>query len=461
MIGRITYQSDQDRDSRTHLPHLQSPMHIRAIKVNNLHGGLNLAVEFPSDINLMVGINGAGKTSILNCIEVLLRPDLRRLATLEYEEIELTFELKGKPHTLTAVKTRKHVTLSIEAEGLDMRPIRIDLNSRIDPEDEEAAAYYSNLSPEPHEVPLWDFLSGLPRPIVISLDRTISAETKGGSFFEAPRARGAVVRRAQSSSPLSYVEAATSSAYAFYRRRAIAADEELKAEIVMSALQEPDFLSHQGLTRPLDQEELAHLEGRVIGYLSKTVKSEDVERQVKAFFKTTASLARVPGHPERDLLLDIVGSRYRQIESLAQAFNKYEQKITAAFRKLSIYLSEVNNFFRDSGKELLFDESTGKLYFSFVRNGERLTKKKGIDHLSSGERQILILFTFLAFAPNRSTTFIIDEPELSLHPKWQHEFLDAFLKLKPQNAQVLIATHSPEIVGRYRSACVPLRRHGV
>jgi len=435
-------------------------MILKSLSIKNLHGALTLDVEFRPDVTLLVGINGSGKTSVLNCIEVLMRPDMQRLATLEYERLELKFELTGRVYKIIAEKSKTRVSVSIEGAENQLQPITIDLIPHIDPEDDEATELYARLGPEKHERPMWDFLKALPHPIVITLDRTIAAEADDSMFFEAGRPNTA--RRARMKSPLIYVQEVTSSGYAAYRRRAIAADDELKAEIVMSALQEPDFLSSGRSTKPLTTSELARLEDRVVTYLSKTVKAGDVEHQVRAFFQSSSRLASRRDHAklQQDLLLDMVGSRYRQIESLAKAFNNYEKKNSAAFRKLGDYLETVNCFFSDSNKELFFDESTGRLVFSFLIGGKKIDAKRGIKHLSSGERQVLILFTFLAFASASSTLFIVDEPELSLHPKWQHEFMDAFLKLKPERAQVLLATHSPEIVGRHKAACVSLRARG-
>jgi predicted ATP-dependent endonuclease of OLD family len=432
-------------------------MQLTSLSIRKLHGALTLDVAFRRDVTLLVGINGSGKTSVLNCIEILLRPDMRRLATLEYERLALSFVADTKAFTVIADKSKKRVTLSLKGSSEVVQPITIDLLQHIDPEDDEATEHYAQLGPEKHERPMWDFLKALPRPIVITLDRTIAAETDDSVFFE--QTRNGIVRRSRTRSPLSYVQEVTSASYASYRKRAIAADDELKAEIVMSALQEPDFLTSGRSSKPLTAMELARLQEKVVSYLSKTVKAGDVAQQVRAFFQSSSRLAssrRTQAKLQQDLLLDIVGSRYRQIESLAKAFNNYEKKNAAAFSKLADYLDTVNRFLHDSNKELFFEESTGRLVFSFLSDGVRLDAKRGIKHLSSGERQVLILFTFLAFASAASTLFIVDEPELSLHPKWQHEFMDAFLRLKPEGAQLLLATHSPEIVGKHKSSCVAL-----
>lgn len=441
-------------------------MYLMSLSIKKLHGALTMDVDFRSDVTLLVGINGSGKTSVLNCIEILLRPDLRRLATLVYERLALTFQKDGKTLTIVASKSTKQVSLFIEGGDDDLQPITIDLLHGIDPEDDDATDYYEQLAPEKHERPLWEFLKSLPSPIVITLDRTIAAEADDSLFFEANRPH--TIRRTRIKNPIAYVQEVTSKSYASYRQLAIAADDELKAEIVMSALQQKNFSITERPPKQFTKAELVRLEEKVISYLSKTVKSGDVADQVRAFFQNNSRIASnkptsrtLPNHQtiklHHDLLLNIVDSRYRQIESLAKAFNNYEMKNATAFRKLREYLETINGFFQDSKKELYFEENTGRLVFSFLHEDQQSSVRREIRHLSSGERQVLILFTFLAFASSTSKVFIVDEPELSLHPKWQHEFMDAFLRLKPEGAQVLLATHSPEIAGKHKSACVSLR----
>ena len=47
--------------------------------------------------------------------------------------------------------------------------------------------------------------------------------------------------------------------------------------------------------------------------------------------------------------------------------------------------------------------------------------------------------------PNNSI-ILIDEPELSLHPKWQQRIIEVYKKIG-ENNQIIVATHSPHILG--------------
>jgi predicted ATPase len=211
-------------------------------------------------------------------------------------------------------------------------------------------------------------------------------------------------------------------------------------------------------SRQMTDSQIALLEQKVITYLTGTVKSENIERQIRSFFSSSRNLSS-SRHPtkEHDFVLDFLTVRYHQIERLAKAFNDFDNKNAAAFSRLNEYLSSVNHFFQDSNKELYFDPGSGRLVFSFLTKDQTRKEARPISRLSSGERQILTLFTFLAFSSKGQGVFIVDEPELSLHPKWQHEFMSVFLGLRPEATQLILATHSPDIVGKFKKSCVSLR----
>lgn len=80
-------------------------------------------------------------------------------------------------------------------------------------------------------------------------------------------------------------------------------------------------------------------------------------------------------------------------------------------------------------------------------------------HASSGELSLISSIVFLStIIKDRNTIILIDEPENSLHPKWQKEYvkilLDIFHYYQPK---IVIATHSPMILnGAEMSVSHPL-----
>ena len=73
-----------------------------------------------------------------------------------------------------------------------------------------------------------------------------------------------------------------------------------------------------------------------------------------------------------------------------------------------------------------------------------------LNHLSSGEKQEIILFYELVFESDRNIHLLIDEPEISLHIEWQLKFMDDLLKIADKKRfKVTVATHSPQIINNH------------
>lgn len=80
-----------------------------------------------------------------------------------------------------------------------------------------------------------------------------------------------------------------------------------------------------------------------------------------------------------------------------------------------------------------------------------------LDLLSSGEQQEIIMLYYAIFGVRRNSLLLIDEPENSLHVAWQNHYLDELERIADkQNLQVLVATHSPQIIGGRWDECYDL-----
>lgn len=86
-----------------------------------------------------------------------------------------------------------------------------------------------------------------------------------------------------------------------------------------------------------------------------------------------------------------------------------------------------------------------------VRTGELVFQGVGSDDisfekLSAGEKQIVTFFVYTHLALEDERVVIIDEPELSLHLKWQRSLMGRLIE-GAANAQLVVSTHSPAIIG--------------
>ena len=78
-----------------------------------------------------------------------------------------------------------------------------------------------------------------------------------------------------------------------------------------------------------------------------------------------------------------------------------------------------------------------------------------INSLSSGEKQLFLRTLAIKTMEPQNSIILIDEPELSLHPKWQQRIVDVYRKIGKNN-QIIIATHSPHILGSVRKENIML-----
>ena len=75
--------------------------------------------------------------------------------------------------------------------------------------------------------------------------------------------------------------------------------------------------------------------------------------------------------------------------------------------------------------------------------------------LSSGEKRLLTLLANLASNNTKNIVYFMDEPEHSLHIDWQLKLVDALFQLNPK-VQLIIATHSPDIISHYDNKAIRL-----
>lgn len=120
------------------------------------------------------------------------------------------------------------------------------------------------------------------------------------------------------------------------------------------------------------------------------------------------------------------------------------QKLVDIFEKQSIEEQEVVNFVN------ICNSYCDNKYFYYSREKRKiqiflLEQDKEIEYsrLSSGEKQIVSLFSHLYLSNNKKFFVIIDEPELSLSVTWQERFLKDILDAN--NVGLIAVTHSPFI----------------
>ena len=123
----------------------------------------------------------------------------------------------------------------------------------------------------------------------------------------------------------------------------------------------------------------------------------------------------------------------RKLISNYDAQKKYDDRVKNFVNTCNKYLNGKHFYYNPSALtlEILLDEQIGE---------EKKTIK--LTQLSSGEKQIVSLFSKLYLEGDDNSIVIIDEPELSLSIKWQAMLLPDIMR--SNNCRLLLTvTHSP------------------
>ncbi|MBT3068002.1 ATP-binding protein [Rhodoferax sp. U11-2br] len=437
-------------------------MKIQRVWAKKLHGNLTFDISLTAGINLLVGVNGSGKTSVLNIIQWITTLDIPNLAITEFDEIGLEIIGKDKKKkNVSAVQQGTNLYIKCIDSQTDYHPIHVRLRSlprdlrNLPTRKDELANHYSSLTPEEKEAELWSLLQSISKPLTISLDRKITVNKDDYIFVEDENGR--VLRKRTSrnaTDPIYQVESIARQQYSQYQSQLIKLNETLKAKVISSTFA---IRSGGNKVTPITLAKIDEVETKLLTRMSAWTTESNEQESVRSYFKRIRTIINnirsTNSKQIGSMLSNFLSDDMLRVSALSDAFDEFESKAAIAYEPIQIYLRILNSFFEDSKRKLLFNDQDNQLYFQV---NEDTKDTRHINVMSSGERQILILLTYIAFSPQMTSIFIIDEPELSLHPKWQHQLLPSIDELMKNRTQMIIATHSPEIVGKYVSKCIEL-----
>jgi predicted ATPase len=177
------------------------------------------------------------------------------------------------------------------------------------------------------------------------------------------------------------------------------------------------------------------------------ITDKEVLSRTNAFFeladKTNKRLLSKDVSDRRVELDDIFAVAYSTtIHGIVEKWSEVTKEREALYSWQEIFRTILNDLFYR--KEVLINERN-ELQIELSDSGHRLYPV----NLSSGEKQLLVILGEALLQRQRAAIYIADEPELSLHIEWQEKLVNAILHLNP-SAQVIFATHSPDIIGKYR-----------
>ena len=420
--------------------------YIESFKVTKLWGYRDIELHFYSDVTILIGPNGSGKTTVLNILHSILTADISNITHIKFDQAEIKLRsFKGK-----SIRTIK---VYIEEELLKLKlgqkeyPFDIDSLSR--GRYRQASLFddffddSSRIVRHPKGI---NELTNLVPLVWLPVNRRLPVTEDEEKRYSRRRSLESVDLRLDDllealSRYHSVLNSQLSERYGEFERQVLRvilySKEHDQVNSILEAVPTslPTEAEKNQLRRAFDDAGL--LDEQMQNIINDHfAAAEGAVKQIRESQNSGLELESI-------LVLPLI-SRTKDMVKYARELEEDREKI---FAPLRLYENTVNLFLED--KTIKVDEG-GHLNIKFSSKSELNWRS-----LSSGEKHILILLTQALLRLNDPVVYIVDEPELSLHVTWQEKLLESLSTIGGQK-QIIVATHSPDIVGKYRDNVISL-----
>ena len=417
---------------------------IQHVTVEGLWGVKSFDTDFHTGINILIGQNGSNKTTFLNLIEACLMVDKRVFMQIPFKKI--VFQLISQNGIIESLivehvseEKRELIRYYIPNEGC--------LDIVLFGGDEDERFYPGRPGMGSREIMrLREILHKTVKMSWLSVDRFNDAYDDRRGYEERRMYKNVVDLKLEN----------LLDKLSMYRLQLVEQTNKLTNELnqqVLSLLlydDETDNFDVLKLERfaSLDPKEVQTSLYRVFKQMGNM---EQMKNRIQVHIdRLTDAVTRIKAGGSVTLTLNdaaslvLIGKTLRIIE----LSKTYKEAVDNTLKPITNYQKILKKFIKD--KNFNFSEDKGYLEITWANPqlaNKRLSNLR-VHNLSSGEKQLLILLTQTRLQENAPYIFIADEPELSLHIEWQKYIIGAINELNP-NAQVIVATHSPEIAGQW------------
>lgn len=409
--------------------------YITEIEVKNLWHQFSLKTTLKKDLNLFIGINGSGKTTLINIIKGVLKLDLPLLYNIDFDKVSIKLQ-NAQKHSKTISLEKK------EKYNFRFKVSNKTYEFHFNPEREYWLKYdkkfgFGNFYNNRNFEELRESLRSIFSIRSISVYRQL--DTESNMFFEEDeynkKVKNPIDKKMEDLEQkfIKYkglINLEINKISENFRKnvfREILTTE--SAVNITKTLTQMDNMGIDEIKRALSNLGLSEKKDKLIieNFLNKQKNINPNKKDKKA--------------QEEFLIFMFV---VYNLDKIIKLSNDMESSKKILEEPIDKFISITNSFLKSSkfNKQIYVEHNSLKIK---NKNSDIVELKA----LSSGEKQLLILLMETLLQKQDSTIYIIDEPELSLHVAWQRALVGSILDLNP-NIQLIIATHSPEIVANYK-----------
>lgn len=417
---------------------------VKTVNIEGFWGGLKAGCEFNDDVNIIIGRNGTGKTTFMNLLHAALSVDLEGL--LENDFTLITIKLFYGKKTKT-IKVKKEDNDLLPFSVIEYQVSRNKYKLRIfSNDDRRVMSHYKKRAFEESMVVKNELAE------LVSLSSLSVYRLRSGEDFEIKDKAGKRVV-----SPVDFRLSQLRVALTQYqfelsqRARAISSklQKEVLASILYSDSKSEHFLVPDEFDKSIEKAKLASAYNRL------GVMDSEIKRKINFHISSIDEAVEKFNDNNEDVIGEInfaALDAYIRTQNIIDLSLKAEESINHLYGQLNLLVSILKDFMPE--KSFYFE--SGEIEVANSR--EDLIS---IDKLSSGEKQLLILLIETLLQRNHPFVYLTDEPELSLHIEWQRKIIPAVKKINP-HAQIIAATHSPEVASKYKNSLSDMRKitHG-
>ncbi|GAA0882859.1 AAA family ATPase [Sphingobacterium paramultivorum] len=445
-------------------------MKIKSFKIINLYGYRTININFDNPVKILIGENGLGKTTILNIIYYTLSKNFLRLSKINFESIEVVFDSKNKI-SFTKSILLKHLSLDKENLGSHFHEYLSKLSNE-NAKKLRNIIYDANIPDQHKRIELKNILRQIgininaPTMYIFDMVQKYFDELDGNKFYDTIKVIEKVVdakilyfptyrRIEEDIKNIGYYNKEDIERLKRYGNKNIPyLDSDESKDVIQFGMQDVQERI-ENITSQITHASMigfSDITAQMLHQLLTDYPNLKSKKRVKEDFdKLNIMLDRIGqtlSPEDRQKINDFikVGKTDNKgliffIDQLIELYNNLEDQDISIKKFINVcnnYLTEKKYVYNDREVILNIQHQNPKYLEQNLSNIIDLNK------LSSGEKQIVSLFSKIYLEEDKRFIVLFDEPELSLSIFWQQRLLSDIID--SGKCDLLFAvTHSPFI----------------